>query len=71
MHSPPINIRPGRLRVCVPYVASAQMREQNGSAYFRSAGGIRRPHCWHHAGARSLRVCFRIAICIFPHRVKN
>lgn len=35
--------RPGELRVGVPYVASAQMREQNGSAYFLATGGIRVP----------------------------
>lgn len=71
MRRSPISMRPEALRFCVPYVASAQMREQKGSAYFRATDETRRPHRWHQVGARILRTWLRIAIFIFSIRAKH
>lgn len=70
MCSPPITIRPGVLRVWVPYVASAQTREQKGSLCFRATGGIRSPHRWHATRAFGLRVCLCVAIVVISNQAK-
>jgi hypothetical protein len=69
MRSPPISIRPAVRRGLVPYVASAQTREQNGSWCFRASGGTGFPHRWHRA--RALPECVFVAILVFSIHAKN
>jgi len=62
--SPPTTILLVVRREGVPYVASAQTREQNGSRCFRATGGIRLPHRWHATRAAGLCACLRTPIII-------
>jgi len=62
--TPPTTILPVVRREGVPYVASAQTREQNGSRCFRATGGIRLPHRWHKTRAAGLCECLRSPIII-------